>query len=94
MGGAFGRVAEDDTAFPNRAAQYRLNVYGFWADPADDADPIGWVRRTSDAVRPHVMAGQDVNFLGQDGADPDSATYSVGPFPCASTFPAASRNRQ
>src|SRR5436190_12126573 len=37
MGGAVGRVAEEPTAFRNRSAQYSLNVYGFWADPADDA---------------------------------------------------------
>ena len=66
MGGAFGRVAEDETAFPNRAAQYWLNVYGFWTDPADDAARTAWVRRTSDAVQPRAMAGQYVNFLGQD----------------------------
>lgn len=38
MGGTFGRVGEDETAFPNRAAQYWLNAYGFWSDPADDVD--------------------------------------------------------
>ena len=69
MGGAFGRVAEDETAFPNRAAQYWLNVYGFWDDPADDAHRTEWVKRTSDAVRPHAMVGQYVNFLGHDEGD-------------------------
>ena len=69
MGGAFGRVAEDESAFPNRAAQYWLNVYGFWDDPADDADRTAWVKRTSDAVRPHAMVGQYVNFLGDDHGD-------------------------
>ena len=37
MGGAFGRVPEDATPFPNRSARYWLNVYGFWTDAADDA---------------------------------------------------------
>jgi hypothetical protein len=31
--GAFGRVPEGATAFPNRSARYWLNVYGFWHDP-------------------------------------------------------------
>jgi len=69
MGGAYGRVAEDATAFPNRAAQFWLNMYGFWADPADDAAGTAWVKGVSEAMRPFAMAGQYVNFLGADAAD-------------------------
>jgi FAD/FMN-containing dehydrogenase len=69
MAGAFGRVAEDATAFPNRAAKFWLNIYGFWPDPADDAAHTRWVKGFSDAMRPHAMAGQYVNFLGHDDAD-------------------------
>ena len=70
MGGAYGRVAEDATAFPNRSAEYWLNIYGFWDNPADDAARSAWVKASSDAMRPYAMAGQYVNFLGQDDADP------------------------
>ena len=35
MGGAFGRVPAEATAFPNRSAKYLLNIYGFWQDPSD-----------------------------------------------------------
>ena len=69
MGGAFGRVSEDATAFPNRAAKYWLNIYGFWADASDDGARTAWVKRTSDAVRPYAMAGQYVNFIGHEGGD-------------------------
>ncbi len=69
MGGAFARVAEDATAFPNRAAQFWLNIYGFWPDAADDSARIAWVKGFSDAMRPHAMAGQYVNFLGHDDGD-------------------------
>jgi len=80
MGGAFGRVAEDATAFPNRSAQYWLNIYGFWADPSDDAARIAWVKGLSDAMRPHAMAGQYVNFLGHDDTDAyDKALAAYGP---------------
>ena len=80
MGGAFGRVAEDATAFPNRAAQFWLNIYGFWTDPAHDAARIAWVKGFSDAMRPHAMAGQYVNFLGHDDADADrKALAAYGP---------------
>jgi FAD/FMN-containing dehydrogenase len=69
MGGAFGRVPEDATPFPNRSAQFWLNVYGFWPSAGDDAANTAWVKAFSDAMRPHAMAGQYVNFLGRDDAD-------------------------
>jgi hypothetical protein len=66
MGGAFGRVPEDATAFPDRSAGFWLNIYGFWPDAADDPLRIAWVKGFSDAVRPHAMNTQYVNFLGED----------------------------
>jgi FAD/FMN-containing dehydrogenase len=77
MGGAYGRVSDDATSFPNRTAQYWLNVYGFWDDPADDGDRIAWVKRASDAVRPQAMVGQYVNFLGNDQGDPFQQALAV-----------------
>ncbi|MEO8463449.1 MAG: FAD-binding oxidoreductase [Chloroflexota bacterium] len=69
MGGAFGRVDEDATAFPNRSAEFWLNIYGFWPDATDDPARIAWVKGFSDAMRPHAMEGQYVNFLGHDETD-------------------------
>ena len=69
MGGAFGKVADEATAFPSRVAAFWLNIYGFWADPADDAARIAWVKALSEAMRPHALPGQYVNFLGHDDAD-------------------------
>ena len=69
LGGAFGRVHEDATAFPNRSAGFWLNIYGFWPDPGDDAARIAWVKGLSDGMRPHAMAGQYINFLGHEDAD-------------------------
>jgi FAD/FMN-containing dehydrogenase len=80
MGGAFGRVPEDATAYPSRAAEYLLNIYGFWTDPAEDADRIAWVKRFSTAMDRHAMVGQYVNFLGHDEADARSkALGAYGP---------------
>ncbi len=72
MGGAFGRVPEDATAFPNRAAQFLLNVYGFWGAASDDPARVAWVKGFSDSLRPLAMDGQYVNFLGHDD-DPAQA---------------------
>jgi FAD/FMN-containing dehydrogenase len=69
MGGAFGRVPEDATAFPGRSASFWLNLYGFWPDAADDAARTAWVKGFSDAIAPYAMAGQYVNFLGRDDGD-------------------------
>ena len=69
MGGAFGRVPEDATAYPSRAAEYLLNIYGFWADPAEDVERIAWVKGFSAAMDRHAMVGQYVNFLGHEETD-------------------------
>jgi FAD/FMN-containing dehydrogenase len=67
MGGAFARVDEDATPFPNRAATYWLNVYGFWSDLADDDRRTQWVRGFARAMESHASGGVYINFLGQDG---------------------------
>jgi FAD/FMN-containing dehydrogenase len=77
MEGAFGRVPDDATAFPTRSAAFWLNIYGFWADPADDPARIAWVKGFSDAMRPHAMEGQYVNFVGQDDADAQRKALSA-----------------
>jgi FAD/FMN-containing dehydrogenase len=78
MGGAFGRVPEDATPFPNRSAGYWLNIYGFWSDPDDDATRIAWIRGFAAAMEPHASGGQYVNFLGQEGGrDPRQAALAV-----------------
>lgn len=68
MGGAFSRVPQDATPFPHRSAQYWVNIYGFWADPADDESRIAFVRGTSDDLAPFAAGGQYVNFQGQETA--------------------------
>ena len=80
MGGAFGRVPEDATAYPSRAAEYLLNIYGFWTDPAEDEERIAWVKGFSAAMNPYAMVGQYVNFLGHDETDGRSkALVAYGP---------------
>ena len=80
MGGSFGRVPEEATPFPNRSAQFWLNIYGFWPSADDDAANTAWVKGFSDAMRPNAMAGQYVNFLGQDEGDAQrKAIAAYGP---------------
>jgi FAD/FMN-containing dehydrogenase len=77
MGGAFGRVPEDATAYPSRAGEYLLNIYGFWADPAQDEERVAWVKGFSAAMDRYAMAGQYVNFLGHDETDPGAKALAA-----------------
>jgi FAD/FMN-containing dehydrogenase len=81
LGGAFARVPEDATPFPNRAAGFWLNIYGFWSDPDDDAARIAFVRALAADMAPFAAGGQYVNFLGQErGTDPlEAARQAYGP---------------
>jgi len=68
LGGTFGRVNEEATAFGNRDARYILNVWGVWQDPAADAREVGWVRDFWSAMQPHARGGHYTNFLGAEDA--------------------------
>lgn len=79
--GAFGRVPEDATAWPSRAARFWTNIFGFWPDPADDARLTAYARHAHAALEPFAEQGQYVNFLGADaGGDPVAAArQAYGP---------------
>ncbi|QGU07333.1 Mitomycin radical oxidase [Corynebacterium occultum] len=66
MGGYFGRVDEDATAFPNRSARFWLNVYGFWHDPAEDERLSAYARKVYAAMQPFAEHGEYINFLGAE----------------------------
>jgi FAD/FMN-containing dehydrogenase len=64
LGGAYGRVPEDGTPFPNRKARFWLNIYGFWTDPDDDDARVAFVRGLSADMEPFATGGEYVNFQG------------------------------
>ena len=70
LGGRYGQVPGDATAFGRRDAAFILNVWGVWTDAADDAREISWVRDFWSAMQPHARGGHYVNFLGfEDGQE-------------------------
>lgn len=81
FGGAFGRMPEESTAFPNRSAQFWLNIYGFWTDPDDDRHHREFVRSLAADMEQFAAGGRYVNFQGDDpGASPiDAARDAYGP---------------
>ncbi|CAN5865062.1 FAD-binding oxidoreductase [soil metagenome] len=80
MQGAFGRVPEDATAFPNRSARYWLNIYGFWQDAHEDEDRIAWVRGCHAGMAPLARPGQYVNFLGNEGSAADPREMALAAY--------------
>jgi FAD/FMN-containing dehydrogenase len=77
MGGAVARVAHDATAFPDRSANYWLNIYGFWSDAAEDEQRIAWTRSFHGALQSSARAGEYVNFLGTEGPRADARQLAL-----------------
>ena len=71
LDGAFGRVPQDATPFPNRAARFWLNIYGFWPGPADDAARTAFIRGFAADMAPLATGGLYVNFMAAE--DPGAA---------------------
>lgn len=75
MGGAFGRIPSNQTAFANREAAFVLNIISIWSDPAESAQQTAWTRAFWDAMRPFSQGGVYVNFLGDEGEERIRAAY-------------------
>lgn len=74
LGGAFARVGEDETAYPERSAPFLLNALGTWHDPVAAESHRGWARAVI-SVASRVSTGRAyVNYLG----DPDAARAAYG----------------
>lgn len=80
MEGAFGRVPEVATVFPNRSSRYWMNIYGFWQDPAEHERLTAFALRAHAAMEPFAETGQYVNFLGAEHGPvtPEAARVAYG----------------
>jgi FAD/FMN-containing dehydrogenase len=77
LGGAFGRVPEDATAFSGRSAALWLITEAVWDDQAEDPARIAWGRDAMAALRPFATSVNYVNDLGQ--LDQDAVRGAYGP---------------
>jgi FAD/FMN-containing dehydrogenase len=75
MGGAIGRVADDDMAFTGRAAPFDVSPDTAWSDPALDQANLDWVRGAMAIVEPDLLAGRYINELSDAGPDVTRASY-------------------
>jgi FAD/FMN-containing dehydrogenase len=74
MGGAVARVADGDTAFPERSMPFVLNAVTGWQDADGAAAHTAWARAVIDAAADASTGRAYVNFLG----DADTARSSYG----------------
>jgi FAD/FMN-containing dehydrogenase len=72
--GAVSRVAPGETAFPLRQPGYELDIMGRWADPADKAGAISWVKNLRDTLQP-LAHGVYSNQLGETSEALVKAAY-------------------
>jgi FAD/FMN-containing dehydrogenase len=80
LGGAFGRVPNDATAFAHRDRRYFVAVIAVWLDADEDPAPhVRWTAALWDAVR-HEGKGAYVNFLEAEGDDRVRDAYPARTF--------------
>jgi len=75
LGGAIGRVAEDTTAFPGRAAAFDLSADASWTDATDDQENVDWCRRAMAVVEPDRTLGGYPNGNSDAGIEETRRIY-------------------
>jgi FAD/FMN-containing dehydrogenase len=80
LGGAVSRVGEDEMAVAHRAALYNFLIVGMWADAAQDAQVIGWVRELWGALQPFSSGGLYVNYEAEHDVGRVHAAYSAAKY--------------
>lgn len=80
LGGAFGRVAEDATAFSHRNAPYDLLIASVWEDAGEDRRHTGWARGLHAAMAPYTSGLAYVNYLGAEGTGRVRSAYGAAKY--------------
>lgn len=77
MGGAIGRLGENDTALGRRDVAWCYHALGMWMEP-DDASTqahTAWARGLAADLEPHTTRGVYLNFTSDVGDDRVRSTY-------------------
>jgi hypothetical protein len=77
LGGAIGRVGEQETAFSHRRAQHSCLVLRAWREPSASPDNSAWARACYGALEPYLEQGVYVNYLGEEGESRIRAAYGA-----------------
>jgi FAD/FMN-containing dehydrogenase len=73
--GAVHRVADDETAFSHRDANWSAVFYGVDPDPANAERITEWTKEYWAALHPYSAGGAYVNFMMDEGQERIKATY-------------------
>ncbi|MEA2459380.1 MAG: hypothetical protein QOC95_2352 [Thermoleophilaceae bacterium] len=76
LGGEVARVADEESAFGNRSAQFVLNVIARTPDAEGFQDNVAWARGTTEALAPVSRDAAYTNFMGD--ADDSRLRASYG----------------
>ena len=77
LGGAVGRVREDETAFSHRDSPYDCVIMAMWSDPAESEKHTRWVDDLWLEIQPFSSGGVYVNYLGNEGEERVKAAYGI-----------------
>jgi FAD/FMN-containing dehydrogenase len=80
LGGAAGRVPEDEMAFSHRHAPFIININGMGPDPGERDRLVSWARDFWSAMQPYSSGGVYVNFLGEEGEARVRSAYGEGKY--------------
>ena len=82
LAGAFGEVADEDTAFGgSRSARYVVAIDGVAPDTQSLPPVRDWVRATWESVRPFAVgSGGYINLMSEQGDDGVRATYGAAKY--------------
>ncbi|GGX94621.1 hypothetical protein GCM10007160_22830 [Litchfieldella qijiaojingensis] len=65
LGGAMGRIAEEESAVSHRNASYLINIAASWEHTPDESH-VAWARQAFSSITPFSLGGGYVNFLTAD----------------------------
>jgi Berberine and berberine like len=80
MDGAVSRMDPQATAYNYRDARYNYLIVGMWAEAAEDARNISWVRGLWQAMQPFSSGNIYVNYESDVGADRVQAAYGAAKY--------------
>jgi FAD/FMN-containing dehydrogenase len=81
LGGAIGRVPEEETAYGGRAAVFDLSADTAWSDAALDDANRDWVRQAMAVVEPDATIGRYANEISDIGPEETRLIYGDGKLP-------------
>jgi FAD/FMN-containing dehydrogenase len=77
VGGAMSRVKPADTAYPQRASHFIMNVHTRWAEANQDSACIKWARDLFDDMAQYATGSVYVNFMPDDEAGRVEQAYGA-----------------